>query len=402
MRRHLQLITTVLVSALGYFVDIYDLLLFGIVRVPSLRDLSVPESDMLAVGVRLLNYQMSGMLLGGLVWGVLGDLRGRKSVLFGSILLYSAANFANGFVHDADTYAWLRFLAGVGLAGELGAAITLVAEVMTVKSRGIGTSIVASVGILGAVAAALVGEHFTWRVAYMIGGGLGAALLLLRAGLLESGLFERMKAEGAKRGRFHELLLRPQLFTRYLGCILIGVPIWFVIGVLVTFAPEIAGEMGVIGVTGSRAIMWCYLGLSIGDLGAGMLSQFWRSRRRAVLAFMSLSLVLLLVYVNVNAWSLNAFYALCAALGFSVGFWAVFVTIGAEQFGTNIRATAATTIPNFVRGSVVPVTFAFQALRAAWGTRPAIVSVGGCVFAAAFVALALLRETYGRDLDYQE
>ena len=208
MRRHLPLFTTVLISALGYFVDIYDLLLFGIVRVPSLRDIGVPEDEMLATGVRLLNFQMTGMLIGGVVWGVLGDLRGRKSVLFGSILLYSVANFLNAFVTDATTYAWLRFAAGVGLAGELGAAITLVSEVMSVKNRGVGTSIVAGVGILGAVAASLIGDHFSWQTAYMIGGGLGFALLMMRAGLLESGLFRKAVASEVARGRFQDIFLR--------------------------------------------------------------------------------------------------------------------------------------------------------------------------------------------------
>jgi len=398
----LPLILTVLISALGYFVDIYDLLLFGIVRVPSLRDLGVREEQMLTVGLRLLNFQMTGMLIGGVVWGVIGDLRGRKSVLFGSILLYSVANFANAFVHDPETYAWLRFAAGVGLAGELGAAITLVAEVMSVERRGIGTSLVAGVGILGAVAASLVGDHFTWRTAYVIGGALGFALLLMRGGLLESGLFKKAAEADVKRGRFHELFLRPRILGRYVCCILIGVPIWFVIGVLVTFAPEISSAMGVVGVTGSKSIMWCYLGLSVGDIAAGLVSQWWKSRRRAVLAFMTFSLLLLGVYVNAHEWTLEAFYALCVALGFSVGFWAVFVTIGAEQFGTNMRATVATTVPNFVRGSVVPVTLAFHALSASWGVLKALVTVGAVVYGLAYLALFFLRETYGRDLDYFE
>lgn len=395
---------TVLVAALGYFVDIYDLLLFGIVRVPSLRALGVPEDQMLTVGLRLLNFQMAGMLVGGILWGVLGDLRGRKSVLFGSILMYSLANLANAWVPNPEVYAWLRFIAGVGLAGELGAAITLVSEIMTKEMRGYGTSIVAGVGILGAVLASVIGDAFDWRVAYIVGGCMGLALLALRAVSIESGMFASMKEKKkVSRGRFHQLFANPQIFSRYLCCILIGVPVWFVIGILITFAPEMAKELGVQGaITGSKSIMWAYIGLSLGDISSGVFSQYLRSRKKAVLVFLLLTLALILVYVNQSGWSETAFYALCSGLGFAVGYWAVFVTIGAEQFGTNIRATVATTVPNFVRGSVVPITLTFTALRADLGIVNAALAVGlGCV-ALAFLALYFLRETYGKDLDYFE
>lgn len=394
---------TVLVAALGYFVDIYDLLLFGIVRVPSLRSLGVPEDQMLSVGVSLLNHQMAGMLTGGILWGVLGDKRGRKSVLFGSILLYSVANIANAFVPNVEVYAWLRFIAGVGLAGELGAAITLVSEVMHKETRGYGTTIVASVGILGAVVASLIGDYFSWQTAYMIGGGMGLALLALRASLLESGMFRSMEGKALDRGHFHQLFLSGERFGRYLCCILIGVPVWFVIGILITFAPELSRELGVEGViTGSKAIMWSYFGLSLGDLSSGLISQWLRSRRKAVLIFLLATLALIFVYVFQNQPSVFEFYLVCWLLGFAVGYWAVFVTIGAEQFGTNIRATVATTVPNFVRGSVVPVTLSFQALREPLGTLNAAMAVGVGTVAIALVALYFLKETFGKDLDYFE
>lgn len=396
-------IFTVVVSALGYFVDIYDLLLFGIVRVPSLRALGVPEDQMLSVGLRLLNFQMAGMLLGGIIWGVLGDLRGRKSVLFGSILMYSLANIANAFVPNPEVYAWLRFIAGIGLAGELGAAITLVSEIMSKESRGVGTAIVASVGILGAVMASLIGDTFDWQVAYLVGGGMGLCLLALRALSLESGMFHAMKEKSLARGKFHQLFTSRDTLLRYLCCILIGVPIWFVIGIMITFAPELSKALDVRAViTGSKSIMWAYVGLSIGDLASGLVSQWLKSRKKAVLLFLSLTLVLILTYVNVHGWSEAGFYFLCAALGFATGYWAVFVTIGAEQFGTNIRATVATTVPNFVRGSVVPVTLSFAQLREPLGILNAALVVGLAVVALAFLALYYLRETYGKDLDYFE
>ncbi len=394
---------TVLISALGYFVDIYDLLLFGIVRIPSLRDLGVPEDQMMTVGIYLLNMQMMGLLLGGVIWGVWGDLKGRKSVLFGSILLYSLANIANAFVTTPEMYGYLRLIAGIGLAGELGAAVTLVSEVMSRESRGYGTAIVASVGILGAVAAALIGDFFKWKVAFLVGGGMGLALLALRAGMLESGLFDSMKSKPVSKGHFHLLLTRPHTLGRYLCCILIGVPIWFVIGILITFGPELAQHLTVQGpVTGSQSIMWAYLGLSIGDLSAGLMSQYLRSRKKAVLAFLVFMASIILVYVNQSGWPVWAFYALCSALGFSAGYWAVFVTIGAEQFGTNIRATVTTTVPNFVRGSVVPLTLSFKYLQEQWGTTAAIYLVGVTVLTIAGLALFYLKETFGKDLDYYE
>jgi len=394
---------TVLVAALGYFVDIYDLLLFGIVRVPSLRDLGVADSDMLRVGLHLLNMQMAGMLIGGIVWGVLGDRRGRKSVLFGSILMYSLANIANAFVPNPEVYAWLRLIAGIGLAGELGAAITLVSEIMSKEKRGMGTTIVASVGILGAVLASWIGDHLSWKVAYLVGGFMGLGLLGLRAGLLESGMFASMKVKDVPCGHFHQLFTSRDRVGRYLSCIVIGVPIWFVIGILITFAPELARELGVQGViTGSKSIMWSYAGLSVGDLCAGLLSQRLRSRKRAILLFQLLTLVLVGVYLTQSQWSVAAFYTLCTALGFAAGYWAVFVTVAAEQFGTNIRATVATTVPNFVRGSVVPVTLAFQAASVSLGLIGAVWLVGACVMILAFIALYHLRETFGKDLNHLE
>lgn len=395
---------TVLVASLGYFVDIYDLLLFGIVRMPSLRAIGVPEDQMLSAGVRLLNMQMTGLLLGGILWGVLGDKRGRKSVLFGSILLYSVCNIANAFVSNVEVYGWLRLLAGIGLAGELGAAITLVSEVMPAKSRGYGTTIVASVGILGAVAASFIGEWFDWEIAYIVGGVMGLALLGLRAGLLESSMFHSMKKSDALgKGQFHKLFTSPKNLGRYLSCILIGVPIWFVIGILVTFAPELSHEIGVDGViTGSRSIMWAYIGLSLGDLSAGLLSQWLESRRQAVLIFLLATLGLTLLYVNLPPVNEGVFYAVCAALGLASGYWATFVTIGAEQFGTNIRATVATTVPNFVRGSVVPLTLSFTHLRNYMSLLNAVLVVGLASIAVALVALYYLQETFAKNLDYFE
>ena len=394
----------VLVAALGYFVDIYDLILFSIVRVSSLRAIGVPEDQLLSQGVRILNMQMGGMLIGGALWGVLGDKRGRLSVLFGSIVMYSLANIANGFVQTVDQYAWLRLVAGIGLAGELGAGITLVSEIMPARTRGWGTAVVASVGILGAVVAALVGGATDWRIAYFIGGGMGLALLALRIGVAESGLFEMVKRETTvARGNLWALLLSRETRGRYARVVLIGMPIWYVIGILITFSPEFGQAIGMSPLPNAgRAVMFTYIGLAIGDLGSGALSQVLASRKRVVGIALVMTTVCVGVYFFAAHVSLAVFYTVCLALGISTGYWAIFVTVAAEQFGTNIRATATTTAPNFVRGAVVLLTSLFTLLRPTLGIRGSAMLVGAIALGIAFLALRGLEETFGRDLDYLE
>lgn len=400
-RRHVRF--AVVVAALGYFVDIYDLLLFGIVRVKSLVSLGIPEAQLLDYGVRLLNMQMAGLLLGGIIWGILGDRRGRLSVLFGSILLYSVANIANGFVASVEAYAWLRFFAGVGLAGELGAGITLVSELMPKETRGYGTALVASVGLAGAVVAALVGDLFPWRTAYFIGGGLGLALLVLRVGVAESGMFKAALSQRVSRGNFLSLFSSWNRLKRYGAVILIGIPIWYVVGILVTLSPELGVALGLKEVpSAGRAILWTYAGLVVGDFVSGWLGQVFKSRKKAAGLFIGLTMLSVALYFVVGGTSLSVFYAICCLLGFATGYWAVFMTIASEQFGTNLRATATTTVPNFVRGSVVPVTFAFQAARTPLGLVGSAIAVGLLVFSVALLALASLDETYGKDLDFLE
>jgi MFS family permease len=396
---------SVIVAALGYFVDIYDLVLFSIVRIPSLRDLGITSQEaLLEDGVMLLNMQMVGMLIGGVAWGVLGDKRGRLTVLFGSIFLYSVANIMNGFVSSIPMYAFLRFVAGLGLAGELGAGITLVSEVLPKEKRGYGTMIVATIGISGAILAGLVGEYFGWRTAYFIGGGLGLLLLFLRIRVYESGMFSNIKdAAHVTRGNFLSLFTNKERFWKYLKCILIGVPIWYVVGILITFSPEFGIAMGMAEtVSAAKAVMFCYLGLVFGDFLSGFLSQRFKSRRNIVLVFLLLTAGFVALYLLSSELSLNQFYVMCAALGLASGYWAVFVTIAAEQFGTNIRATVTTTVPNFVRGAVVPLSLTFEALKDSWGLIPTAMALGAICLAIAVASILTLEETYSKDLNYLE
>jgi putative MFS transporter len=418
-----QTLVLIVVAALGYFVDIYDLILFNVVKKESLLALGIRDPAQIKnIGISLFNWQMGGMLLGGLLWGILGDKKGRLKVLFGSILLYSAANVFNAFVTDIPTYALVRFIAGIGLAGELGAGITLVSEVMSKENRGYGTMIIVTFGALGAVLAALVGGEghaiqdvihrvsgFTianWQVAYIIGGILGLMLLLLRLGTLESGMFRNLHQQEVGRGQFLKLFSKKETAFRYINCILIGLPVWYAIGILIALAENFAGA-GALGITGKvvngQVVMYAYLGLSVGDLLSGLLSQVWRSRKKVVLLYLALSVTLMLVYLFFSKGkSAEYFYLICFLVGAATGYWALFVSIAAEQFGTNIRSTVTSTVPNFVRGAVIPITGSFRLLEGSLGTIGSALAVGCvCIGLAAFSMFAL-KDTFGKDLDYIE
>nr|WP_315154501.1 MFS transporter [uncultured Flavobacterium sp.] len=399
----------VIVAALGYFVDIYDLLLFGIVRTDSLKDLGITGDAIRDQGEYLISMQMFGMLFGGILWGVLGDKKGRISVLFDSILLYSVANIANGMVTTVDGYAFWRLIAGIGLAGELGAGITLVAESLPKDKRGYGTMIVASVGVSGAVAAYLVYQFFQdWRLCYYAGGGLGILLLFLRISITESGMFKQVQQSNEKKGDFLSLFTSSKRFSKYLQCILIGVPLWFLVGVLITFSPEFAKALGVQQaetIAAGKAIAFCYAGLVFGDIASGLLSQWLKSRKKIMGLFLIFNLIMVFIYLNAFGISASTFYLLCFAMGVSVGYWVLFVTIAAEQFGTNIRATVTTTVPNFVRGSLplIILIYSFFRDRLLEGDiLKAGMIVGSLLSIFSLLALWKLKETFHVDLDYTE
>jgi len=394
---------TVLVSALGYFVDIYDLVLFSIVRISSLTDLGVKGEQLIKTGVFLLNMQMAGMLIGGIIWGIWGDKKGRLSVLFGSIFLYSAANIGNAFVTSIDAYAVLRLLAGIGLAGELGAAVTLISEILPKELRGYGTAIVATVGVSGAIAAGLIAESFRWQTAYIIGGILGIILLIMRIRMFESGMYKEIQKSNISKGNFIKLFTSKDRFFRYINCILIGLPIWYVVGILITFSPEFAKVLNINGnVSAGKSIMFAYTGLILGDFASGFISQAIKSRKKIVRIFLILTSVFILVYLFSRGSSSTYFYILCSALGFAIGYWAVFVTIASEQFGTNLRSTVTTTVPNFIRGSVVPITLFFELLRGSVGMVYSALIVGIISVTIAFISLHKLEETFGKDLNFIE
>ena len=397
----------VIVAALGYFVDIYDLLLFTIVKKDSILGVGATMETMLVDSTKVINRQMIGLLLGGIIWGVLGDKKGRLSVLFGSIILYSIANFITGYAHTVEQYAWCRFAAGLGLAGELGAGITLVSEFMPKNKRGIGTSLVAGIGLSGAVAAYFT-YHFTndWRLCYKIGGGLGVLLLFLRISVAESGMFKQVRQQNVSRGNFFMFFTNAKRFRKYILAILIGLPTWYVIGILVNQSDKFAGKLyGSTTIDSGRSIMFAYAAIAIGDIMVGFISQYFKSRKKGLLLFYFLTIISLIIFFSSFNNSDARMYAICALLGFSTGFWAIFITMGAEQFGTNLRATAATTIPNMVRGALPLINLLFLNLfqkNIGWSLIKSGIVTGIIVMAVTLVAFYFTEETYHKDLDYVE
>jgi putative MFS transporter len=394
----------VLVAALGYFVDIYDLLLFSIIRIPSLKSFGLNDDQIAKEGLFIINIQMLGLLVGGILWGVLGDKKGRLKVLYASIILYSLGNIANGFVQNVNQYALIRFITGIGLAGELGAGITLVSELLPKEKRGIGTSMVAGIGLTGAVVAFFLKEEFPWRTCYFIGGGLGFVLLFLRVGVLESGMFKNIEHAKVSKGNFFMLFTSPERFRKYLLAILIGLPNWYVIGILITFSKEFGVRMNVQGaVDPGKSVMYAYAAISVGDILIGFVSSWLKSRKKALYIFYVLTAIGIIWFFNLHGATVSELYMASALLGFGTGMWAIFVTMAAEQFGTNIRATVATTVPNMVRGSlaliVSPLFNWLQTevdyVKAGWIT-------GVIVLVIAVISAIFTEETYHKDLNYLE
>jgi MFS family permease len=397
----------VIVAALGYFVDIYDLLLFTIVKKSSMLGVGATDTTLLVDSIKVINWQMVGLLIGGIVWGVLGDKKGRLSVLFGSIILYSVANFVTGFISSVEQYAWCRFAAGIGLAGELGAGITLVSELLPKEKRGIGTSLVAGIGLSGAVLAYFI-YQFTqdWRLCYKIGGGLGILLLFLRVSVAESGMFKEVKANNVQRGNFLMFFTDVQRFKKYILAILIGLPTWYVIGILVNQSDRFAKAMfGSTTLDSGKSIMFAYAAISVGDMFVGLVAQFFKSRKKALLLYYCLCIICLILFFSNYNNSNSNMYTICALLGFSTGFWAIFITMGAEQFGTNLRATAATTIPNMVRGALPLINMLFLDVfqkNVGLNIINAAIITGSIVMAITLVAYYFTKETFHKDLNYIE
>ncbi len=394
----------VIVGALGFFVDVYDLLLFSITRKQSLSELGLSPSEVLTTGENILSIQMAGLLLGGIIWGILGDKRGRRSVLFGSIILYSGATILNGMVTDVTTYGLLRFIAGIGLAGELGASITLTSEVLPKEKRGLAATVIACAGVMGMITAYFINQASgDWRTCYYIGGAMGLLLLLLRVGVLESAMFGALRKSEVKRGDFLMFFTNKDRFYRYTRGILIGLPVWYVIGVLMTFSDKFAADLGIGRIDPATAVMWQYVGLAFGDLVAGVLSNIIRSRKKTLLIFYVIIAAFIGAYFMYDGGS-TGFYWICAGAGFGSGISVIYITMSAEQFGTNMRASAAISIPNFVRGFLPLILLLFKGLRSVEGLDYVTAGwiTGAIVLAIAFAAVIFTKETFGKDLNFVE
>lgn len=397
----------VFVAALGYFVDVYDLLLFTIVRQTSVMSVGSTAETIIVDSAHIINWQMSGLLIGGILWGVLGDKKGRLKVLFGSILLYSVANILTSFVQNVDQYAYCRFIGGIGLAGELGAGITLVSEMLPKNKRGIGTSMVAGIGLFGAVFAYFTFKYTDdWRLCYQIGGVLGFLLLILRVKVAESFMFESVMLSKLAKGNFFMFFQNKKRFIKYITAILIGLPTWFVIGVLINYSNKFASSLyGINLIDSGRSIMLAYVGIATGDLLIGYVSQYFKSRKKALLLFYILNIIGMILFFSPFNNNDGRMYLICAFLGFSTGYWAIFNQMAAEQFGTNLRATAATTIPNMVRGALPLINFLFLDIlqkKLGWDILQSGMLTGSIVMVITLIAYFFTEETYHKDLDYME
>lgn len=405
-KKQLIVIFTVIVSALGYFVDIYDILLFSIVREPSLRELGVLKDQSLNVGLSILNWQVGGLLIGGLLWGYIGDKKGRLSVLFLSILIYSVANFANGFINSTEQYKICRFIAGIGLAGELGAGITIVSEILSPQKRGYGTMIISTVGMLGAVCAAIVGQHFDWQTAYKIGGILGFVLLALRFGVAESGLYNNIKGNTEiSKGNILFIFSNKARFIKYLRCILIGLPTYFIVGLLLTGAPELCKgvfKLDTPPTLVAKIVIVTYTSIAIADLVCSWLSQKLKSRKKPLIIFLLFSFAGTVSLLYIPSQSLNQVYINFIILGCGIGYWAVMMSNAAEQFGTNIRAVVTTTVPNFIRGLLIPMTLIFKSIKTDMGIQNCLAVIGLPIILLGILSVVFSQETFGKELDYAE
>ncbi len=398
-----NIILAIVASALGFFVDLYDIIIVSVVRTKSLLACGVPESELMSKGVMLLNVQMAGMLIGGFIWGIIGDKKGRLSVLFGSIVLYSVATFANGFIHNFELYLALRFLAGLGLAGELGAGITLVSEQMPQKWRGIGPSIIGSFGMLGAIMGAYIGGKYSWESTYIIGGVIGFALLVLRLGVLESGMYEKIKAETSVRGDLKLIFKNPTKLKKYISIFLLGFPAWYINGIIMTFTPEIAKSMNMSEIPSVSVVFTMYfLGFTFGDISCGVVSQFFKSRKKAILLYLFSFGIFLALFFIFGKNSVTLYYSFFFGLGLAAGYTIVLLTLAAEQFGTNIRSTVTTSSLNLIRGSLIPQTILFTSLIPWVGILASGILSGVFSLGVSFWALTNLEETFDKSLDFIE
>jgi MFS transporter, putative metabolite:H+ symporter len=397
----------VLVGSLGFFVDIYDLQVFAITRISSFKELGVPDEMTKNVGESIIVWQMIGLVIGGMAWGVLGDKKGRKSVLFGSILLYSLATIANGFVQDITTYTILRFVAGLGLAGELGASITLTGEMLPRKKRGLAAAIIATSGVMGTIVAYFVHNiSQDWRLCYYIGGGMGLALLFLRMSVIDSSLYSSVKKEGVKMGNLLMIFTKKERFIRYFRAIIIGLPVWYVIGILITFSNEFAKYFGIKDFDQPRSLMLQYVALAFGDMAAGFLANYLKSRKKTLYIYYGIQTVFIaLFFLLKGGGTANNMYLLCMGLGFGAGISVLYITMSAEQFGTNLRATAAISIPNLVRGFLWPMLLLFQLLRSKSVLNNYVTAawvVGVIVMLCGWIAVYYTKETFGKEMDFLE
>jgi MFS transporter, putative metabolite:H+ symporter len=395
----------IIVSALGFFVDLYDIMALGAVGEASLKSIGITDKALLEKGVTTLqNWQMGGMVIGGFLWGIIGDKYGRLKVLFGSIILYSLFTLLNAFVLNLNQYVICRFIAGIGLAGELGAGITLVSEQMQKEKRGLGPAIIAGFGVLGAIVAVFISKIYNWQTVFIVGGVLGFCLLILRVGVVESGLFKITQHTKVSKGNFLIILRNKNYLKKFICILLVGIPGWYANGILIQLTPYVSESMGMTVIPSKgTVIIYFFIALCVGDIMGGVISQWLKSRKKSIYLFLSLHAVMLLLFFTIGKTSVQVYYTIFAGIGFSVGFVIQLFTLAAENFGTNIRTLVTSSGLNLVRAWVIPCSLAYTWLNnnftiLKWQSAAAI---GFVAIVLALFALRQLDETFDNDLEFE-
>lgn len=400
----------ILVASLGYFVDAYDLIIASVVRSSAIVELGLaqvgtPEHTKYA---QLFEYvQSAGILLGGIIFGVYSDKKGRKKALYYSIAIYSIANILNGLLSASvpfvgTVYCILRFICGFALAAELSIGIVMISETMKAKHRGYGTMIVVSFGILGAVLAAVLFEFIGihWQTLYLIGGIAGVLLLIFRFSVKETNPFLDLENQESERGSWVMIFKNRRLLKILFNAILLGFPIYFFISIPIKFATDYGKELG-LTIKGTIPIIVFYIAMSVSDIIANYLCQLFENRKKVLYFYLGLCTIsVFLLHFYPPTTPEQYFYLFSPLMGFASGYWALLITFTNEQIGTNIRSTYTTAVPNVVRSLFIPIQLLLTVLQPTFGTSTSVFYIGVLAVILALLGLYSLKETWGKNLKF--
>jgi MFS transporter, putative metabolite:H+ symporter len=382
----------------GYFIDIFDLVLFSTLRISSFEELKITDPTYWTVV--FFNLQMTGILVGGIFWGKMADIKGRSWSFMGTILVFSIANIINGLTSSLTVYGICRFIAGFGLAGEMGSGIALICEKVPDEKRSLYLGFVSSLGCIGAVLSGWLGDIVYWRYLFIGSGFAGILLTLLRKNLLEPDLFRKTATLNIPRGQWKTLFQSPPDLIRFILLIFLGIPMWYIIGILWSFSTEMTSTIGLNIFTSGQAILWGYVGVWMGDMLMPFVSQFLKSRIFTIQICLIMMLLGVIYLFQFQPHSLLSFQLTHIFLGFTIGYWAVYATLCGESFGTNIRALTSTSLPSLIRFSSIPMMIIYQYGRDENELNIAL-GMGLTVLCISMITTYFIKDTFQKDIDFQ-